>query len=634
MGWQKDEIQERANRLGIDSGDSSHQLDHMKKIAEAVGMSDYNGLSNADADELERRLKEMEKARAAENKAANQHKANINANANNLRNAADVAMATKNPYALGIGGAIKAADKMTGGKSSEVLGKAMEKELKRSPFGGLMQKASNKLSESGASDAIGKAASMKNGDMSSGKSDNTNKKTKDTAGQGSGDIVESAISKGLLFKILLFFGCLCFVMTFFICLISAVYDLRLSSVIMGSMTAEDRELLNDVIDEIGEGSEVGTGDVDMTIYYERLKALGNVFSSEFECEEDDCSDRPEVRYYLKVADIALRYKNKYHVNLDWVLLNATMMFSDLDEEATMERALNDYDLDEVEDYDKLMNLDWDYDYENIPGYKYLSPDDFRYDLQILAKNMVTKTTTQTCTKVSKDSDGNTVREVTNQRIDTDIEDKYLEKGKEYYLKCKSGEEYNISSVYRYDAEKYDEFLLEYIERKYYMPSDTGIDPITGETDMTPSEASGDYIFPLPAGATSCRSSAYGPRIHPITGKYSDHSGDDYPAAGGTPVYAVKDGVVSSIGTGCIVGDMNCHGGMGNNVIIDHGNGITSIYMHATKVYVTTGQEVKQGDVIMSVGTTGSSTGNHLHITFKKNGVKDNPANYIGALPMC
>ena len=218
-------------------------------------------------------------------------------------------------------------------------------------------------------------------------------------------------------------------------------------------------------------NEVGAGDVDMTIYYERLKALGNVFSSEFECEEDDCSDRPEVRYYLKVADIALRYKNKYHVNLDWVLLNATMMFSDLDEEATMERALNDYDLDEVEDYDKLMNLDWDYDYENIPGYKYLSPDDFRYDLQILAKNMVTKTTTQTCTKVSKDSDGNTVREVTNQRIDTDIEDKYLEKGKEYYLKCKSGEEYNISSVYRYDAEKYDEFLLEYIERKYYMPSE-------------------------------------------------------------------------------------------------------------------------------------------------------------------
>ena len=580
--------------------------------------------------------------------ALDKKRAAVAANANNLRNAADVAIASGHPVAVGIGEGVKIADKISGGKTTDMLAKRAAKDMKRAPLGGIAQKASNKLSESGASDAIGKVASMKNGKMSSEKQGKTkdattdltkgkdkNKgKSRETSGQGDGDVLESKIAKGLMFKILLFCGCFCFIMVFFIALISTVYESRLGSVIMGNLTAEDKTLLDDVIDEIGEGGEVGTGNVDMDIYYERIKALGNVFSSEVKCEADDCSDRPEVRYYLKVADIALRYKNKYHINLDWVLLNATMMFSDSDEEATMRRALHDYDLEAVEDYDKLMDLDWDYDYTKIPGYKYLSPDDFRYDLQILAKNMVTKTTTQTCTKVSKDSEGNTVREITKQQIDTDVEEQYFEPGEEYYLKCASGEEYEISSIYRYDAEKYDEFLLEYIERKYYMPSDTGIDPITGETDMTPSEASGDYIFPLPSGSTSCRSSAYGPRIHPITGKYSDHSGDDYPAAGGTPVYAVKDGVVSSIGTGCRVGDMSCHGGMGNNVIIDHGNGITSIYMHATEVYVTAGSTVKQGDVIMSVGTTGSSTGNHLHITFKKNGVKDNPANYIGALPMC
>ena len=147
-------------------------------------------------------------------------------------------------------------------------------------------------------------------------------------------------------------------------------------------------------------------------------------------------------------------------------------------------------------------------------------------------------------------------------------------------------------------------------------------------------SNGEYLFPLPEGSTTCRSSAYGPRIHPITKQYQNHSGDDYPAAGGTPVYAAADGVVTSAGTGCVIGDHSCHGGMGNHVIIDHGNGIQSVYMHATKVNVRNGQTVKKGDVIMTVGTTGSSTGNHLHITFKKDGVKDDPANYIGALPMC
>ena len=210
-----------------------------------------------------------------------------------------------------------------------------------------------------------------------------------------------------------------------------------------------------------------------SVYYERFKVLGNVFSSEIKCEEKDCSDRPEVKYYLKIADVATRYKYKYNVNLNWVLLNATMLYSDVDEEATMKRALHDYDLDAVEDYDKLMDLDWDYDYKKIPGYTYLNPDDFRYDLQILAKNMVTKTTTQTCTKVTKDAEGNIIVDETKRQENIDVEDQYLKPGQEYYLKCDAGEEYNITSIYKYDAEKYDEFLLEYLERKYYMPSNGG-----------------------------------------------------------------------------------------------------------------------------------------------------------------
>lgn len=84
-------------------------------------------------------------------------------NANNIRNAADVAMASKNPYAMAAGAIVKGADKLTGGKSTELLGKGMTKANKYSPGGKKIQKASNKLNESGASDKIGKVASMKNG---------------------------------------------------------------------------------------------------------------------------------------------------------------------------------------------------------------------------------------------------------------------------------------------------------------------------------------------------------------------------------------------------------------------------------------------------------------------------------------
>ena len=89
-------------------------------------------------------------------------KRNTENNTKNLRNAADVAIASKNPYAMAAGAIVKGADKLTGGKSTEALGKAMTQANKSTPGGKKIQKASNKLSESGASDAIGKAASMQN----------------------------------------------------------------------------------------------------------------------------------------------------------------------------------------------------------------------------------------------------------------------------------------------------------------------------------------------------------------------------------------------------------------------------------------------------------------------------------------
>lgn len=135
--------------------------------------------------------------------------------------------------------------------------------------------------------------------------------------------------------------------------------------------------------------------------------------------------------------------------------------------------------------------------------------------------------------------------------------------------------------------------------------------------QTPS-ASG-YIFPLPSG-TWRLTSYYGYRADPFTGKTAYHNGYDLAAPKGTKIYAIADGKV-------MTATYNA-GGFGNYVIISHGGGILSLYGHASSLNVKAGQNVKQGDVIAFVGSTGRSTGNHLHLTMYKDGKLVDPANYV------
>jgi len=204
-------------------------------------------------------------------------------------------------------------------------------------------------------------------------------------------------------------------------------------------------------------------------YYERFQILGNVFSSYFNCTTEECLvSRYEYRYFLKVADIATRYRNRYNVELDWVLLNSTIMYNDRTEEENMKLNLHDYDLNAVMDFDTLMNLDWNYTYHHIEDYQWLDPDDGRFDLQILAKHMVTKTTVQTCTRRRDDGSIETVLEETKKNT----EDIYFEPSlRKFYLECPAGTTYNIVHTYDLDLYRYDTFLLAYIECKYYVFDD-------------------------------------------------------------------------------------------------------------------------------------------------------------------
>lgn len=99
-----------------------------------------------------------------------------------------------------------------------------------------------------------------------------------------------------------------------------------------------------------------------------------------------------------------------------------------------------------------------------------------------------------------------------------------------------------------------------------------------------------------------------------------HKGLDIAASNGTPIKAAADGVVTYARYNS--------GGYGNLVKIDHGNGVESYYGHCSKLYVKEGQTVKAGDTIAAVGSTGNSTGNHLHFEIRLNGTQVNPQNYL------
>ena len=123
------------------------------------------------------------------------------------------------------------------------------------------------------------------------------------------------------------------------------------------------------------------------------------------------------------------------------------------------------------------------------------------------------------------------------------------------------------------------------------------------------------IWPVHGWVTS----GFGFRTNPFTGLNQMHEGLDISNREGTPVIAPADGIVSATGK-----DFS----YGNVVVVSHGFGITSRFNHLSKILVGAGQKVRRGDKIAEVGTTGKSTGPHLHYEVRVNGIPVNPSRYI------
>jgi LysM repeat protein len=133
--------------------------------------------------------------------------------------------------------------------------------------------------------------------------------------------------------------------------------------------------------------------------------------------------------------------------------------------------------------------------------------------------------------------------------------------------------------------------------------------------MPKATPSGKWEWPVAGRKTS----NYGMRKHPISGAHRMHTGMDIGASSGTPVKTPQAGKVSFAGW---------NGGYGNYVVVDHGSGLQTAYAHLSKIDVAKGQSVAAGTVVGKVGSTGDSTGPHLHFEVKQNGQFVNPTTML------
>ena len=177
-------------------------------------------------------------------------------------------------------------------------------------------------------------------------------------------------------------------------------------------------------------------------------------------------------------------------------------------------------------------------------------------------------------------------------ISGDIED--AQSDADYYAAEIQAQEELIAAIKRAEAEKAAAGVEEH--------------PYTG----------GAFRWPCPSSTRV--TSDYGTRISPMSGASSNHKGIDIGASSGADIIAAADGTVTAA---------SYSSAAGNYVMIDHGGGLYTVYMHASSLLVSPGQTVSAGDVIAKVGSTGISTGSHLHFGVSLNGSYVSPWSYLG-----
>lgn len=186
---------------------------------------------------------------------------------------------------------------------------------------------------------------------------------------------------------------------------------------------------------------------------------------------------------------------------------------------------------------------------------------------------------------------------------------------------------NLSIVEKYETELKEFTAVEqcvanlYVKKVVKQTTSYGVAATGVNTSSKKIELGISLIRPVSGTVTSRFGTRWG----------STHKGIDIGASKGTTIKAAAAGTVTTVYSGCTHnynGSCSCGGGYGNYVIISHGNGVETLYGHCTSLLVSKGQKVSQGQAIATVGSTGNSFGNHLHLEIRVNGVAQNPQNYL------
>lgn len=480
-------------------------------------------------DEEENQVDEQQVAKA------NKRERNIQNNARALDTAATIAANSGHPVAGAIGHGYKIANKVTGGGLSRTGGKILNTASRLTPGGSIGQHAINGANSLGL-DKIAKVKSSSTSDTVTGSLNNSNtnaktnakknnnnnisslgnndtlKRNEENSGNNSSDNSDTFIgwwkNSSIITKvIILSFSFLMMLVILFASIFSTTFDSDEMHIAQSVSVASSQQSSGS--STTGNGILKDIFGVNST-FKERFKELfnegfdelfgrlGSIFTMNSSCT-DDCNNS-ETQFFQKITDISYRYKNLYNLELDWPMITATVLINSADKPATFQANINNYSRTDVNDLKKTMNLDWDYRYDNIDDYLYLDADDSRYDLQLLAKNMVTKETVQSCVS----NDGKILKTTTLVDIESELIDEKLltdnDKTNDYYLKCETGK-YVIKNTYKLDYNKYDEFLNEYLEHKFYLEGsgkdntgDAMDDNYVGNIEFVSNEFGNVYYF--------------------------------------------------------------------------------------------------------------------------------------------
>lgn len=437
-------------------------------------------------------------------------------NANNIRAAADVASKTSNPYAKAIGTGVKVADKISGGKASEKLGKALTTANKMAGLKGRMaQAALNKMSESGTSDRIASAMNAKNGASptnSLGKQkpggmpsstaptdSSTETQIKDKAeetssNEGSGSVLATGdvVKKGLIvcaaaLPIIIF--CCLFITS------SQVFTNSISLGTADSLSGEEVEEKINLKETTEEdlNQEQSDDDVAYDIYINDsnliklresklnnynvvqvanettyLKRKYNEASldkiEEFYPPVVDLSKNYDKNmvydFFFKMYNLYITYRDTYNVYLDLPLLMSTLNLESADKNVIFSSNLSPEDRTKTARKLPIEEFDYYYDWVNS-DYK-ISKSKSNHDMELLASRMVSKHAKETCT--------NSAGDVTQENI---LKDNSIGT---VTLTCVEGETYKVEDLgYVIDHEKYKDFLKQFIEKKYYLDGEHSIE---------------------------------------------------------------------------------------------------------------------------------------------------------------